>query len=159
MNRVCRRMCALSFSALMSLSWVWVRSSSNPSNYPSRLPARLAKNVERSWVPDLTMHGDVHPRPGPRHKVPSVYNGPIVRYEKDEPLRGPVGLVLASIARPSAAKYLRATLAFGDWYNLHGDRNDTLENTLADYTFWCYDTEQVSRGVVKCKTCFLVWLC
>ena len=43
LNRVCRSVCALVVSAGFVASWVWVRSSSNPSDYPSRLPALQRK--------------------------------------------------------------------------------------------------------------------
>ena len=39
MNRACRQVCALVLSAGFVASWVWVRSASNPSDFPSRLPA------------------------------------------------------------------------------------------------------------------------
>ena len=54
LNRTCRRVCALVLSAGFVASWVWVRSNSNPSDFPSRLPALKQINQSLDSMDDST---------------------------------------------------------------------------------------------------------
>jgi hypothetical protein len=53
-NRTCRHVCALVLSAGFVASWVWVRSASNPSDFPSRLPALQRASYLFCWILLLT---------------------------------------------------------------------------------------------------------
>eukprot|EP00899_Mesostigma_viride_P014766 jgi/Mesvir1/23290/Mv25951-RA.1 len=63
LNQVARRVAALSLAADTRSHWVYVRTSSNPADGPSR--ARSAP-VAGGWRRDLTSDGDVEANPGPR---------------------------------------------------------------------------------------------
>ena len=77
------------------------------------------------------------------------YKGGIIHFPKVRlPPSGPAGLRYAAVKPSTAAGYLRAIIAFCDWFELHGDESSSLEASMDDYVFWAYDTEEVSRQQV-----------
>ena len=108
---------------------------------------QLKSNPSKQWIPDLTRHGDVHPRPGPgRHG--SGYKGTTILKPESHRVSGPMGLRLCSLAPSTRINYLKAVLGFTFWFHHHGDEYESLELVLDDYVFWCFDSRLVSRQQV-----------
>jgi len=149
MNVVCRHVCSLRVACAVYMKWLWIRSASNPADFPSRLPAMQSKsNPYREWIPDLARHGDVHPHPGPHRPHGPGYKGPTLNSRGSLQVSGSYGLRLSSVKTSTRVGYLRAILGFTYWYDHHGDEQLPMDQLLDDYVFWCYDSRMVSRQQV-----------
>lgn len=159
MNRVCRRIAALSLTMGMTMSWVWVRSGSNPADGPSRWPvvSKPVRQAGTGWIKDwATESGEAripgpvratgHKSPGKRKmRVGSVYKGKIIDIPENVVVRGDVGFGFLSVSRRSAAAYLRAWFAFHEWYIRHRIPGRAFDRSLGQYVWWCMQTGEVSR--------------
>lgn len=143
-NRLMRQVCALSVTSGLRMSWVWVRSSANPADGPSRRAFALRRHA---WVRDLTREC-VEPHPGPRSSF-SPWKGPVLRFPAGCAPTTPEALRFCSVQPKTRSKYLRAFLAFDFWFHRYAQRcSGTFGGILSDYVFWCFNTGEVCRQQV-----------